>query len=156
MSSVKSWEISDSVLHRPGPGPGLGPGPGVGPGPGPGPGPLFHDLRTTGYFPAPEDEGIPTNLTIYLSSFSDVIRQVTVQVNRLVNGRPEAIFSRTLEIPAGEGRRLEVEDVAGETLEVRVRAADDVLPSADLAYYFVADGGIVVQEYRSPADFVRV
>ncbi len=144
MSSIKSWSISDSVLQRPGSGPDRGRGP------------VFHDVRTTGYFAAPPDEGIPTNLNIYLSNFADAPRQVRVAVNRLVNGVGESIFSRSLTIPGGEGRHLNVEDVAGESLEVRVWAADDVLPSADVSYYFIADGGIVVQVYRSPADFVRV
>lgn len=116
----------------------------------------FEGVRSTGFFQTPPDEGIPTNLSVFLSSFDTETRRATVRVNRLVNGTAEQIFSRTLDVPSGEGRRLDVDDVAGQTIEIRVESGDEIIPSAVIAHYFVADGGIVVQLYRSPTDFVRV
>src|SRR5690625_4510756 len=116
----------------------------------------FAGVRSTGFFQTPPDEGIPTNLSIFLSSFDTETRRVVVRVNRLIGDTVEPIFSRSLDVPSGEGRRLDVDDVAGQTLEIRIEAEDEIIPSAVVANYFIADGGIIVQVYRSPSDFVRI
>lgn len=113
-------------------------------------------LRSTGLFDVPNGEAAQIDLNIYLSSFAPASREVDVVVNQLVGTERRRIFSRSLRLPSGEARRLEVGDVAGKTLEVTVAAADDVVPSAAATQVFLADGGILVRVYKSPADFVRV
>lgn len=114
----------------------------------------FQKVRSTGFFATPPEEGIPTNLSIFLSSFASQSHQVTVRVHRLIDGRPQEIFARHLEIPPSQGRRLDVDDVAGFHIEVIVDAPKEIVPSASVYHYFIADGGIVVTNHRAPGDFV--
>jgi len=113
------------------------------------------DARSTGFFAVPEGDGNIIDLHVYLSSFADVPHRVAVHVDRRVGNERESVFSRVLEIPSGEARHLEIGDLDGQSVEVRVSAPAEIVATAAVTQYFLADGGILVLIFKAPSDFVQ-
>jgi len=112
-------------------------------------------VNTTGLFTVPSDTVI--QLAIAVSSFADIDQTASVWIRRLDGRELETVFFRSLDVPAGGARRVTVEGLGGQTVQIDVDLpSGDLVPTAAVTQHFLADGGIVTLLYKSPSDFVPV
>lgn len=105
---------------------------------------------TSGLFRVPQQPNLTLNL--YAINPGPAVQPVTFMVNLLTGGqgvsRKDSVFSRQLELPAGEAVQMPFTPPAGSILEVNVELviADDrplLVPSATLVQFFPADAGTI-------------
>lgn len=112
---------------------------------------------STGLFRVPVGVGNPITLAVYLSNFSTETQHAQVEIRGKVRGRLVPVLSESVEIPAGQARKVTRGDLAGAIVDVVVtRTSAQLLPSAAVTEFFPADAGVVVHLIRTAGDFVVV
>lgn len=113
--------------------------------------------KTTGLFGVVESDGNPIQVVLLLSSFAGEEQSAIATVNRYGPQGRETVLFRALDVPAGGAARVELEGLAGDTIEVIFSLpSDDLLPSVAVTKTFIADGAVVLQQLKTPAHFVRI
>ena len=112
---------------------------------------------TTGLFDVVESDGNPIQVVLLVSSFSEADQSAVATVNRYGAGGRETVLFRALDVPAGGAARLELEGLAGSTIEVIFSLpSDELLPSVAVTKTFIADGAVVLQQLKTAAGFVNL
>lgn len=113
--------------------------------------------KTTGLFNVIESDGNPIQVVLLVSSFAQGPQSVVATVNRYGAEGRETVLFRALDIPAGGVARVELEGLAGDTIEVIFSLpSEELLPSVAVTKTFIADGAVVLQQLKMAADFVRM
>lgn len=126
---------------------------------------LVRGVKSTGIFEVPEDTVI--QLVVAISSFSAEEQTAAVRVRRMSGEEPrpgvpqsgvlQPVFFRLLRIEPGGARRVTVDGLGGERIEVEVTlSSHQLVPTAAVTQFFPADAGLLVLTYKSPGDFVTL
>jgi len=111
--------------------------------------------RTTGLFAVPVGAGNPITVSLFVSNPATQAESAELRVRMAADGELATVFFRIVTVPAGEVRKIDLGDLAGETIEVSLSPPSAVLvPSVSVWEYFPADGGIIVHAAKYPGDFV--
>lgn len=114
-------------------------------------------VRTTGLYAVPSGDGNTIQLRVLISSFSRSVETADIRIFQRVDDELHPLFFQTVQVPAGGARQIVVSDVENRTIEIEVDLSSERLhPSASVTERFIADGALVVLDYRSPADFIPV
>ena len=113
--------------------------------------------RTTGLFAVPTGVDNPITVSVFLSNPTPQPESAEVRIRRVTAGGLTTVFYRILSVPAGEVRKVDLSDLAGQTIEVSVSPISAaIVPSVSVTEYFPADGGIIVRLAKYAGEFVYV
>lgn len=112
---------------------------------------------TTGLFDVVPSDGNPIQVVLLVSSFSEADQSAVATVNRYGAGGRETVLFRAIDVPAGGGARVELEGLAGSTIEVIFSLpSEELLPSVAVTKTFIADGAVVLQQLKTASGFVNL